>query len=582
MKIVQFQAGLGNQIFQYIYYLYLKEKGYNVYAIYNKYLLNEHYGFELNKILKGDITLKSNLFIKIIYKIAIRICKTSIGKDISTHPKALIYSGYYFNKKYQEELHNSKIELDYRKLSIENKNFINKLSQYTTVSIHIRRGDYLKHNQIYGNVCTDYYYKEAIKYIKENFTNPYFIFFSDDSNLKVEKYETENACVVNWNTGENSYMDLLLMSLCDINIIANSSFSYWAANLNTKNILTIYPQRWWSYITPDIFKDNWIGIHSHPTNCNKKVSIIIPIYNGEKYLQRSINSVLNQTYIDTEIILINDGSTDHSSEICKRIAKQDKRVIFFNRNNSGISATREFGLQQATGDYIIYCDCDDWIEHTMIESMVNILIKTEADLVITDYYVETENKTIYIKQEPENSNPTNITREILQGKLHGATWNKMIKKSVIEKHNIHFPKGINYCEDVLFWIQILQHPIKLAYIPNAYYHYDYYINPLSITRNNNKENIEMRKKYINLLEKLISKEIFKHEIIENKLRIKFCALLSSNYNSHEFKSIYPEVNMYIFKMNTSLLNRVILYIASKFNTNVAFQIYTLKKKLQNK
>lgn len=581
MKIVQIQAGLGNQIFQYIYYLYLKEKGYNVYAIYNKYLLNEHYGFELSKVLKGNILLKTNLFIKIIYKIAIRLCKYSIGKDINTHPKALIYNGYYFNKKYQEELHNYKLELNYENLSTKNKEFIKRLEQYTTVGIHIRRGDYLKLDQIYGNVCTDYYYKEAIRYVEENYTNLYFIIFSDDSNFKAEQFDTKNRCaIVNWNTGENSYMDLLLMSLCDINIIANSSFSYWAANLNTKNKLTIYPQKWWSYITPDIFRDKWIGIHSNPIDNNKKVSIIIPVYNGEKFLYRSINSIRKQTYTNTEIILINDGSTDNSGEICREIAKQDKRVIFYDRKNAGISKTREFGLQQATGAFITYCDCDDWIEPNMIESMVNTLINHEADLVITDYYVETGNKSIYIKQEPENSNPTNITREILQGKLHGATWNKMIRKSIIQKHNIHFPKGINYCEDVLFWIQILQHPIKLAYIPKAYYHYDYNINPLSITRTNNKRNIEMRKEYINTLEKSIDNETFKYEIIDNKLRIKFSAFESAIYNNHDFKLIYPEVNMYIFKMNTSLLNRTILYIASNFNSNLAFQIYRLKKNLQ--
>lgn len=116
---------------------------------------------------------------------------------------------------------------------------------------------------------------------------------------------------------------------------------------------------------------------------NKLISIIMPVYNAEKYLNRSIKSIMNQTYNNIEIILVNDGSTDNSLEICTSYQEKDKRIKLINQENKGVSFARNKGIDEATGDYIMFIDSDDYIEKNMIEDMVAKITKDDIDLVIS-------------------------------------------------------------------------------------------------------------------------------------------------------------------------------------------------------
>lgn len=263
IKIVTFQSGLGNQIFQYVFYLFLKSKSYHVYPYYITNLLNEHYGLEVHKILK-NVNLKKTptgiyYLAEIIKRYFPQFTSDSYHEDEIKH---LLYKGYYFNKFFFDSLPPNSIELDFANLSTKNKEFIKKNKDKLLVSIHFRRGDYLKADNIYGNICTTYYYAEAIKYVNNNFKNVMYVIFSDDIQYVEENFKIENANYVTWNQGTNSYMDLLLMACCPINIIANSSFSYWAARLNPTSKQVIYPYKWWHYTRPDIFPDSWLGLPS--------------------------------------------------------------------------------------------------------------------------------------------------------------------------------------------------------------------------------------------------------------------------------------------------------------------------------
>jgi len=313
-------------------------------------------------------------------------------------------------------------------------------------------------------------------------------------------------------------------------------------------------------------------------NEKMKVSIIVPVYNSEKTLNRCLNSIINQTYPNLEILLINDGSTDSSSKICENYAATDTRIKYFSRENQGVSAVREFGLSQATGEYLIHFDSDDWAEPEMIADMADEAIKQNADLLICDFYVDTPKGVIYSRQRPTSLQPLQVLHEILSGTLHGSTWNKLVRTELFFMKNIHFPMDVNYCEDVIMWVDFLQNDVNVAYLPIAYYHYDYNTNTDSITRNYTRKTLEQRKSFITILEHKLDNNEFKFDIVINKLNVKFEVFEKRLISNIEFCSLYPEVNTYIFKMKTSLLNRVLLFFASIGQMKMFSTLYKIKNK----
>ena len=115
--------------------------------------------------------------------------------------------------------------------------------------------------------------------------------------------------------------------------------------------------------------------------CKPKISVLIPVYNSEKYIKRCIKSVLSQTFLDFELLLIDDGSSDSSGDICDTFAEQDERIKVYHKQNEGISATREFCITHAQGDYIQFIDSDDWVEPDMLHEMYNKAKECDSDIV---------------------------------------------------------------------------------------------------------------------------------------------------------------------------------------------------------
>ena len=161
-----------------------------------------------------------------------------------------------------------------------------------------------------------------------------------------------------------------------------------------------------------------------------KISIIVPVYNAELYLQRCLDSILSQSFTDFEAILVDDGSSDKSGGICDEYAQRDSRIRVFHKENGGVASARQMGMDEAKGEYVIHTDPDDWVEPKMIEMLYNEAKAKEADVVICDFYINRPQKVYRVKQKPTNLDHLVVLSELFQ-QLHGSCCNKLIKRTCL-------------------------------------------------------------------------------------------------------------------------------------------------------
>lgn len=187
------------------------------------------------------------------------------------------------------------------------------------------------------------------------------------------------------------------------------------------------------------------------------VSIIVAVYNVEDLLSRCLDSIINQTFTNFEVILINDGSKDNSGKICDEYALKDCRFRVIHQDNQGVSKVREKGIKSAIGEYTIHVDPDDWIESNMLERLVEVAKSDDADIVICDYFVNRNDSQIRKCERPINLNPRNVLCELFY-RLTGSLWNKLIRRILYE--NIPFVNGVSCGEDYLTCMRLLKGPEK--------------------------------------------------------------------------------------------------------------------------
>ena len=209
---------------------------------------------------------------------------------------------------------------------------------------------------------------------------------------------------------------------------------------------------------------------------NKKVSIVVPIYNVENYLDKCINSIVNQTYSDLEIILVDDGSKDGSPVICDDWKEKDSRVIVIHKENGGLSSARNAGLDVATGEYIMFEDSDDWLEIDIVEKCVERIEKDDSDMVIFGYKkVDEEGKEL---GSFTFGNDT-YSREELSEQLHqrilemsfGYAWNKLYRLSVIKESGVKNDGSIIDREDLYFNLCLFKSLEKISFLNRVGYYY---------------------------------------------------------------------------------------------------------------
>lgn len=214
------------------------------------------------------------------------------------------------------------------------------------------------------------------------------------------------------------------------------------------------------------------------------ISVIIPVYNAIEYLDKCVRSVLNQSYTNIEIILINDGSTDGSMELCEAYALREKNVRLFSQQNTGAAGARNLGLSHSKGEYIVFVDSDDWIMPTYIEELYFSLIKYAADMVIIDYFVEEDTKLVYRKkQESANIYTSGETLDHLfdTDKYMGYIWNKIFQARIIKDNHLRFDTELKVWEDLLFCCKYIREIKRIVYIEKPLYVYKMRRN--SLTKN---------------------------------------------------------------------------------------------------
>ena len=302
-----------------------------------------------------------------------------------------------------------------------------------------------------------------------------------------------------------------------------------------------------------------------------KVSIIIPIYNVEQYLVKCLDSVVNQTYKNLEIICVNDCSPDNSAKILEKYALKDNRIRVLNReNNGGLSAARNSGLDIATGEYIYFIDSDDWIDLDYIKKMVQAIETSNAEIVINMKVVtEKENiSALYVHPTHEIDYAGNFLNytEAIQNLMVNA-WNRIIKRNFIEKYKLRFPENYIY-EDLYFHYISLVNTDKIYVINSSCYHY--LSRDTGISKNDPNKDIGN----IKIFDKIY--DYYKeNNLLEKGVKI-FSVLPYFSINSQEkyniFKNYFVKIEEYLFS-HKALYNELDLFFAKNILSSKSYQDY---------
>ena len=306
---------------------------------------------------------------------------------------------------------------------------------------------------------------------------------------------------------------------------------------------------------------------------SKKVSVIIPIYNVEQYIEKCLKSIINQTHKNLEILCINDCSTDNTLQIIKNI--KDSRIkIYNNKKNSGPSYSRNKGIKTAKGEYIYFMDSDDWIDADYIESMIDKMEQTGSDIVInSNIMLETPNSSLKYEhcKSPKIENKDYISpKDAIENTL-AVVWNKLVKREFIDKFKIKFSDKIIYMEDTCFHYISLVNADKIAFFEGKSYHYT-----------NNKNGISNSCKYkdINILNFLnaIYDYYKENNLLDKGVKIftvvpSICIKDYKIYNA--YKKYFKKINEYLCAYK-DLYNELELFFSKNIISSNNFKEYSEK------
>ena len=252
----------------------------------------------------------------------------------------------------------------------------------------------------------------------------------------------------------------------------------------------------------------------------KSVSVIVPFYNVENYIEKCLQTLVGQTLDDIEIILVNDGSKDRSKIVVDKFLKQyPEKIVYLEKENGGLSDARNYAIPYAKGEYIAFLDSDDYVEKTMYKDMYELAKKEDSDMVECNFYWEYPDK-----KKEDVGIVYNGKKEMLE-KIRVVAWNKLIRKEVLEKSKVLFPKGLRY-EDVEFTYKLIPYLDKVSFLKKPCVHYIQREGSISNNQNErNKEIFDVLEHVIDFYKENNLYDEYKDELEYVYVRYAFCSSL---------------------------------------------------------
>ncbi|MGJ1433090.1 glycosyltransferase family 2 protein [Sphingobacterium spiritivorum] len=313
------------------------------------------------------------------------------------------------------------------------------------------------------------------------------------------------------------------------------------------------------------------------------ISVIVPVYNVSTYIRKCVISLFEQTLANIEFIFVDDCSPDNSINIVNELIVDyhisDTQVkIIRHSKNRGLAAARFTGLEHASGEYIIHCDSDDWVDKDLYEKMLNNAIENNADIVCCDFAIEYRNDTNYLRYGKTYETKQDLL-DLQFDLLHSSACNKLVRKSLYIQNNIQSFEGINMWEDLGLLSRLRYFSSKTTMISDSYYHYNK-TNETSIVASAKEDNIFQQIECAKLLEYFFADKPRDFQLVV--FYMKFMS--KSDYLFHpklrdltKWALVYPESHRYIFKYSPLPMNlKIIAFLASHGMFKLAIGILNIK------
>ncbi len=302
---------------------------------------------------------------------------------------------------------------------------------------------------------------------------------------------------------------------------------------------------------------------------NPKVSVLVPVYNVSKYIERCLHSLFRQTFNDLEYIFVNDATIDDSMKILTQVIEQypqhKQQIKIINHQfNQGIATTRNTALDNSSGEYILFIDSDDYIELNMIELLYDTAKKEQADIVVSDVILEYKSKPVIISDVVSENKDENFYNMLVNEVCHSYRCNKLITRKLYKLEDCRTPDGLNYWEDRYVMIRFYYYANKIAKVNQALYHYDR-SNANSVTSSINKMHFENALQFWKELEVFLMKQgIFTkyQDIIErSKVKTKISLLFDTDIPAlrGEYADIFLKEEKKYFKQ-LKTVEKIMLFL----------------------
>ena len=278
-----------------------------------------------------------------------------------------------------------------------------------------------------------------------------------------------------------------------------------------------------------------------------KVSVIVAVYNAEKYLDRCVRSLQTQTMRDIEVLLVDDGSSDRSGEMCDGYAAQDSRIRVLHNSHQGVGPTRQTGLDNVQGKYVIQVDSDDWIDENMIEKLYEVAEAKNTEITVCDVVVEESMGSRVWSGINSEISGKSLLLDMYADRVYGGPGNKLIKVDWLKRIGVHYPLNVTWGENYCVWGQLFIYPLKMEYISGVYYHYDRFSNNASLDRLTPDTKLSSMQIVIGMLSDLLGRDGYQECLYQLKVRAKDQAFLTQGMTTRRYRNLYKEINLRYLK-----------------------------------